>query len=77
MEHHLIKNKIHFTQAEGTSPIIESLTTILAVGTNQRCNNILEGSYKIPTHLPHLAKKYLINMKRDHNITQTKIQESH
>ena len=36
MEDHLIENnKIHSTQAEGTSPTVEPLITILGQGTNQ------------------------------------------
>ena len=75
MEHQLIKNnKIHFAQAEGTSPTTEQLTSILGDGTNQTCNDILEGNYEIPTHLPHLVKRYLMNMKRENNIKKTKTQ---
>ena len=71
MEHHLIENnKIPFAQAKGTIPTTDPIKTILGNGTNQTCNDILEGTYKIPTHLPHLVKKYLMNMKRDNNIKQ-------
>ena len=71
MEHHLIENnKIHFAQAEGTSPTTEPLISILGDGTNQTYNDILKGTYEIPTHLPHLVKRYLTNMKRDNNIRQ-------
>ena len=71
MEYHLIENnKTHFVQAEGTSSTTEPLKTILGDGTNQTFNDILDGTYKIPTHLPHLLEKYLMDMKRDNNIKQ-------
>ena len=75
MEYHLIENnKIHFAQAERKIPTIEPLTSIPCNGTNQTCNNILERNYKIPTHLPHLVKRYLTNIKIDNNITQNETQ---
>ena len=53
MEHHLIENnKIHFVQAEETSPTVEPLATLLGDGTNQTCKKIwmVAMKYQITFH---------------------------
>ena len=60
-------NKKHFNQAQGSPPTIQPLLNILGTGLDSSSQKIIDGTITIPNESPPLMKKFLRNLRQQHN----------